>query len=196
MLLAAADAAAQSVPTAPLNLTAEPQSTTDIELDWDAPATTNGSLTGYVIEKNDGSMWEQLVDTSSYLVGATDTEYLDGNVPEGGTRSYRVKAKNANGTGPASNVATATAVNPPLTIVAADIQLASLRLEFNLLIDHTSNPGKDAFTVKFEGKTVGLLRINFPTDITQVGFSLNTSSHPRAGERVTISDKKWSVQAR
>ena len=190
-VLAPAVLAQSGVPSAPLNLVGSPDTSTGILLKWDAPTTTNGALTGYVIEKNTGAMWELDIDTSTFHSGQTDTEYLD-TVDEGATVSYRVKAKNANGTGAASNIVTVTAINPPLTLVSVTAQQTSVGLTFNGLIDHTSNPGKNAFTVKFGGKQVTLKRIDFPPDITRVAFNVITTPVMRPGEHVTVSYRKPS----
>ena len=65
MMLAPPEAAARNVPTAPLNLMADPITSTHIYVTWDLPATTNGTITHYIIEYRDPSTWSELVDTSS-----------------------------------------------------------------------------------------------------------------------------------
>ena len=96
-----------TVPGAPTGLTATASGTTQINLSWSAPASTGGSaITGYKIEvsSNGGSSWtDQVANTNS-----TATTYAHTGLAAGSTRHYRVSAINANGTGTASNVDSAT----------------------------------------------------------------------------------------
>ena len=96
-----------TVPGAPTGLTATASGTTQIDLSWSAPASTGGSaITGYKIEvsSNGGSSWtDQVANTNS-----TTTTYAHTGLAAGSTRHYRVSAINANGTGTASNVDSAT----------------------------------------------------------------------------------------
>ena len=106
MMLAPPEAAARNVPTAPLNLMADPITSTHIYVTWDLPATTNGTRTHYIIEYRDPSTWSELVDTSRQAMPLRASRKWDEeSVPRGGTRSYRVKAVNSPETGPVSNVA-------------------------------------------------------------------------------------------
>ena len=96
-----------TVPGAPSGLSATASGTTQINLSWTAPAITGGSaITGYKIEvsSNGGSSWtDQVANTSS-----TTTTYAHTGLGAGDTRHYRVSAINANGSGAASNVDSAT----------------------------------------------------------------------------------------
>ena len=96
-----------TVPGAPSGLTATASGSTRINLSWTAPASTGGSaITGYKIEvsSNGGSSWtDQVANTSS-----TATTYAHTGLASGSTRHYRVSAINANGSGTASNVDSAT----------------------------------------------------------------------------------------
>ena len=98
---------ATSAPGAPTGLTATASGTTAINLSWSAPASTGGSaITGYKIEvsPNGTSGWtDQVANTNS-----TATTYAHTGLAAGDTRHYRVSAINANGTGTASNVDSAT----------------------------------------------------------------------------------------
>ena len=98
---------ATSAPGAPTGLSATASGTTAINLSWTAPASTGGSaITGYKIEvsPNGTSGWtDQVADTNS-----TATTYAHTGLAAGDTRHYRVSAINANGTGTASNVDSAT----------------------------------------------------------------------------------------
>ena len=101
----------QGPPGAPRGLSAKAVSTTQIDLNWAAPSKTGGSdITGYAIEvsTDNGVNWSELVaDTSS-----TETAYSHTGLSSGDTRRYRVSAINANGTGPASEEASATIAVP------------------------------------------------------------------------------------
>ena len=94
------------LPSAPRNLDATADGQTVIVLDWDAPTTRASTVTGYFIEysTNGGNTWRDLEDDT----GDDDTDYRDTGLSEGTTRHYRVSAINNEGTGPASNVASAT----------------------------------------------------------------------------------------
>ena len=96
-----------TVPGAPTGLTATASGSTAINLSWSAPASTGGSaITGYKIEvsPNGTSGWtDQVANTNS-----TATTYAHTGLTAGDTRHYRVSAINANGTGTASNVDSAT----------------------------------------------------------------------------------------
>ena len=105
-----------SEPSAPTDLTASAAATTRINLSWSAPSdAAETSLTGYQIEVSvdAGDNWTVLVaDTNS-----TDTRYAHTGLDPDDTRHYRVSAINPVGTGPESNVASATTllVNPVIS---------------------------------------------------------------------------------
>ena len=96
-----------TVPDAPTALVATASGSTQINLSWTAPASTGGSaITGYKIEvsPNGTSGWtDQVANTNS-----TATTYAHTGLASGDTRHYRVSAINANGSGAASNVDSAT----------------------------------------------------------------------------------------
>ena len=94
------------VPGAPTELSATASGPTEIVLSWNAPAYNGGeAITGYRIEMSpDKSGWSDLVaDTNS-----TSTNYTHTGLVLGDTRHYRVSAINPAGTGPVSNIASAT----------------------------------------------------------------------------------------
>ena len=96
-----------TVPGAPSGLTATASGSTQINLSWSAPASTGGSaITGYKIESSSdgGSSWSDLVANT----GNANTTYAHTGLGAGTTRHYRVSAINANGSGTASNVDSAT----------------------------------------------------------------------------------------
>ena len=93
-------------PGAPTELSATASGPTEIVLSWNAPAYNGGeAITGYRIEMSpDKSGWSDLVaDTNS-----TSTNYTHTGLVLGDTRHYRVSAINPAGTGPVSNIASAT----------------------------------------------------------------------------------------
>ena len=95
-----------TLPGAPTGLTATANGQTQIDLSWSAPASDGGAaITGYRIEVSaDGSAWSHLdADT-----GSTTTSYSHTGLTAGTTRHYRVSAITSAGTGPESNVASAT----------------------------------------------------------------------------------------
>ena len=93
-------------PGAPTGLTATASGQTQIDLSWNAPASNGGAaITGYRIEvSTDRSSWSSLAANT----GSTATRYSHTGLTAGSARHYRVSAINSAGTGPASNVATAT----------------------------------------------------------------------------------------
>ena len=97
---------ATDVPSTPTGLTARTSGRTRIDLSWDTPASDGGTpITGYRIEvsSDGGSNWSDLVANT----GNANRTYPHTGLTAGDTRHYRVSAVNANGTGPASSVATA-----------------------------------------------------------------------------------------
>jgi hypothetical protein len=93
-------------PSAPTDLSAVPESSTEIDLTWTDVATD----TGYQVERSpDGSNeWD--------IVGTTDqdvTTYSDIGLSPGTTFYYRVSAFNAGGYSPASDVVSATTYTDP-----------------------------------------------------------------------------------
>ena len=106
----ATTAATAAVPGAPTGLTASAAGETQIDLSWEAPANNGGAaITGYRIEASaDGNPWSNLVVTT----GNTNTTCSHTDLSAGATRHYRVSAVNSLGTGPASNVDSATTPTP------------------------------------------------------------------------------------
>ena len=92
---------------APTELTARADGATRIALSWTAPWITGGvAISGYKIEvsADSGTTWSDLVANT----GTTDLTYAHTGLSGGDTRHYRVSAINSAGTGPASDVASAT----------------------------------------------------------------------------------------
>ena len=110
--------AANTVPTAPRDLNATPVGDNRINLSWNAPSTIGGStITGYKIEVslNGRTNWTTRVANT----GSTNRTYSHTGLSTGDTRHYRVSAINSSGTGPVSNVASATTGLPIVSIAPA-----------------------------------------------------------------------------
>jgi hypothetical protein len=93
-------------PDAPINLQAAAAGISQIDLTWEAPVDEGGGpITGYQIERSltgvDG--WTTIVADT----GNTNTTYEDTGLTSNTEYFYRVSAINADGTGAASNVASA-----------------------------------------------------------------------------------------
>ncbi len=101
-----ADATTDRVPGRPTRLTARARGTSSIELDWTAPASAAGTITGYRIEVSPTGTgrWTVLeADTDSRA-----TDYTHTGLDPGTRRYYRVAAINRVGRGDWSSVANAT----------------------------------------------------------------------------------------
>ena len=95
------------LPGPPRSLTATADGRTAIDLSWRRPSDVGGSsITGYRIEVSSDaeSTWSILERNTN----ETATEYTHSRLEAGTTRHYRVFAINSQGTGPGSNVASAT----------------------------------------------------------------------------------------
>ena len=101
-----------TIPTAPINLSAEPGNS-QITLQWTAPASDGGNTI-------DGYEYQQKAGTNAYgswtnISGAdvNTTEHTVTGLTNGTGYTFKVRAKNPMGEGPASNEATATPVTVP-----------------------------------------------------------------------------------
>ena len=95
------------LPDAPTDLTATPDGTSRIELEWTAPDYTGGvAITGYRIEMSEdgGSPWDVLEANTR----SRSTAYAHTGLAPATTRHYRVSAINVAGVGEPSNKAQAT----------------------------------------------------------------------------------------
>ena len=97
------EAALAAIPGRPSGLTAKLDSRTTIRLAWEAAAANGARIRGYGIEvSQDGARsWRTLVRDT----GSTATEYVHRNLGPGSQRFYRVRARNAVGTGAWSHLA-------------------------------------------------------------------------------------------
>ena len=122
------------VPDVPTNLTATANGSTQIDLDWNAPASDGGSaITGYRIQvspSSGSSNWSDLVADT----GNTATEYSHTGLNPGTRRFYRVQAINAVGRSSRSTVADATthrAPGPPTLLTATANGSTQIDLSWN-----------------------------------------------------------------
>jgi hypothetical protein len=106
--------------TAPANLTATPASSSQINLAWSAASETGGTVSGYLIERCQGSG----CSTFAQIATASTTGYSDTGLAASTSYSYRVRATDGGGdTGPYSGVATTATPSggggtpPPITFV-------------------------------------------------------------------------------
>ena len=101
-------------PGAPTNLVAKASGQTAIDLDWEPPADTGKSSIGaYRIEvSNDSIAWTDLEKSFTGGSSVPPTEYGHTGLAPDTKRYYRVSAINFFGTGPPSNVASATTDAP------------------------------------------------------------------------------------
>ena len=104
-----------TVPTAPRDLNATAVGDNRINLTWNAPDSNGGSaITGYKIEvsNNGRTNWTTRVANT----GSSNRTYSHTGLSAGDIRHYRVSAINASGTGPHSNVDSATTGLPTVSI--------------------------------------------------------------------------------
>ena len=104
-----------TVPTAPRDLNATAVGDNRIDLTWDAPSSNGGSaITGYKIEvsNNGRTNWTTRVANT----GSSNRTHSHTGLSAGDIRHYRVSAINASGTGPHSNVDSATTGLPTVSI--------------------------------------------------------------------------------
>ena len=95
-----------TVPSVPRNLSATTESSTEVRLTWTKPVTDGGlTLEGYRIEYlADNGSWRALVANSNSM----NTGYLHRGLDPGSEWTYRVRAINSKGIGPASSPVSAT----------------------------------------------------------------------------------------
>ncbi len=95
-------------PFAPTGLTATSRSSSEIDLSWSIPTINSGSpITGYKIERNDGSGFSAIQNTQT-------TTYQDTGLAPSKQYAYRVSAISSAGTSNPSNVVNATTLSAPV----------------------------------------------------------------------------------
>ena len=136
---------ANAAPSAPTDLSAIADGSTQIDLSWNAPASDGGAaVTGYKIEvsENGGTTWTDLAADT----GDTATTYTHSGLDPGTTRHYQVSAINTAGTGTASNVAHATTDAAPPEAPAGLSATASAPDQIDLAWSAPANDGGSAIT--------------------------------------------------
>jgi chitodextrinase len=102
---------ATPVLTAPTSLAASPASSSQINLTWGAASETGGTISGYLIERCQGTG----CSTFTQVASASGTSFNDTGLTASTAYSYRVRATDAAGDlGPYSNSAGATTAAPPV----------------------------------------------------------------------------------
>ena len=136
---------ANAAPSAPTDLSAIADGSTQIDLSWNAPASDGGAaVTGYRIEvsENGGTTWTDLAADT----GDTATTYTHSGLDPGTMRHYQVSAINTAGTGTASNVARATTDAAPPEAPAGLSATASAPDQIDLAWSAPANDGGSAIT--------------------------------------------------
>ncbi len=114
-----------------------------IDLTWTVPANNGSAIRGYWVERSaDGDEpWERLSSNTA------TTSYSDDDLYRGMTRHYRVAAFNGAGTGPYSNVESATttgdpatAPEPPTLLRFSAISRNQVTIAWDLPTDHGGAP--------------------------------------------------------
>jgi chitodextrinase len=103
-----AEATTLAPPAAPSDLSATAAGTSQITLAW---LDNSGDEDGFKIERCQGTSCTNFAQIAT--VGANVTTFNDTGLNSGTTYRYRVRAHNANGNSPYSNVAAATTASPP-----------------------------------------------------------------------------------
>ncbi|HYU34295.1 MAG TPA: Calx-beta domain-containing protein [Thermoanaerobaculia bacterium] len=122
------DSAGPSAPAAPTNLTAAPQSTTEIQLTWTDAATNE---TGFRIERRTLSEPYEEIGT----VGANITSFVASGLTSGTFYVFRVRAQNSAGNSPYSNEAGAAPNATPLPCLASDTALCVTNNRFQVAVE-------------------------------------------------------------
>ena len=126
----AVEAASQTVPSAPTNLTASAVSSSQINLAW---TDTSNNETGFQIERKTGSGSYAVVAT----VGAGVTSYSDIGLTSATTYFYQVRSTNGAGASAPSSSASATtqAAPPPSGTIKVNFQTATSATPAGYLAD-------------------------------------------------------------
>ena len=105
-----------TVPGAPTGLSTTAIGQTRIEVSWSAPSDDGGAdILEYIIEiSTDGSIWDNRVSSTATHIAST-------GLSSGTTLHYRVSAINSAGTGPASNIKSATTAPKPVPDLVVDM---------------------------------------------------------------------------
>lgn len=131
-----------------LSASAEPSRVT---LSWRTPHDGNSDITGYRIQRASGANSDFATIRASHG-GASTVSYVDTGVEPGSTYHYRVAARNAQGTGPYSNTATAAVPLPPYPPVTQRISDITMgENDTTLVVATATDRNGDAAGVTFAG---------------------------------------------
>src|SRR2546426_5631009 len=170
----------------PTNLTARVISSSQINLSWNAPSDTGGSvITGYKIERSTdgGATWGTIVSNT----GTTATTYSNTGLSPSTTYTYRVFAITLVLTSSPSNTASATTSAPaatppgsPTGLVATALSSSQIDLSWTA---PSSNGGSAITGYKIERSTDG--GTTWGTIVSNTGSTGTTYSHKRLSPSTT-----------
>ncbi len=106
------------VPSAITDLSATATSSTAIDLTWSAPADGGDAITGYTIQRKAGSGDYANISTS---ISASATSYSDTGLTRGTAYTYRIQARNSEGSAAWSNDASATTLTAMVPSAITDL---------------------------------------------------------------------------
>lgn len=164
------------VPNAPQNLSATPVTNKQIDLSWTDITGTFGLETGYEVERSsDGTAFTKIAD-----VAANQTTYQSTGLSTLTKYWYRIRAKNAIGYSPYSNVAEATTFDVP-PISPTDLTVATVSSSQINLVWKDNSSNESVFDI--ERSTDG-------TSFSKVGEAVaNSSAFQNTG--LTPATKYW-----
>ncbi len=145
-----ASATPASVPAAPSNLSAATSSTTQINLGW---TDNSNNENNFVLER---ALTNAFNTVTSFTLAANQTTYSDSGLAAGTAYFYRVKATNAVGSSPYSNIATATTTAAPLAIAPATLGGAALGTAYTAVLTVTGGSAPFSWTISAGALPAGL----------------------------------------
>ena len=162
MTSASTRAPATSVPGAPTNLTANPANADEINLSWIDNA---GNEDGFKVERSTNGTTFTLLKT---IPAADVTDHVDAGLEPSTTYYYRLRAYNAAGNSPFTNIdsanTTGTPVAPqgPTNLIAVALSTTEIRLTWS-----DASPNESGFKVERSTNGTDFTKIaTVPTDVT------------------------------
>ena len=174
------------VPDAPGSVAATPTGSGKLTVSWSAPTNDGGSqITGYKVqwksstEEFEGSRQASVTDL-------TRLQHETSGLTNGVAYTLRVLAVNDNGDGDPSSETTATTAATDTatpTLLAAQVDSATLTLTWNEALDESSEPATNDFTASVAGNNRGV------TDVAVSGnaVTLTLASAVGVGDAVTVT---------
>src|SRR6185312_6140944 len=198
--------AVTGIPQPPTRLIAMTNSSSQINLSWNAPSSNDGSaITGYKIERSldTGVTWSNLITNT----GSTATRYSDDGLVSDTIYTYRVSAINSFGTSSPSNVASAETGSSGQTITTTQSGLVasdSLTNETKTQAQLQANPGywfyggdapAENAPFSYSRNTTGLhIGVQAPADGTFAGFYAVSPVHNAKLWHARITNPVRTVQ--